>query len=114
MAEDKYPRITQAQFEIWMAMPATKRYLQCLKWEIEHAEEDLKPVLNPNNSDASHAYLFELQGFTTALEMASDPLTILKRSEIYDNDSEEKDRLREAESKRLSVITQADSSQQGT
>jgi len=88
VSQDKYPRVTQAQFEIWMNNPVTKRYLQCLEWEIAHAKEDLKPTLDPANADSSHAYLFELRGTTAAFTKASDPLTILKRSEMYEQNSE--------------------------
>ena len=86
MAEDdKFSRVTQAQFELWMARDVTKIFLQCFKWEIEHIDEDIMPVLDPNSSDASHAFLFEKQGAIAAFERCGDPLTVLKRSGRYDD-----------------------------
>lgn len=88
--DDKYPRVTAAQFEIWMNLPVTKTFLLGLRFALEHAEEDIKPVLDPQNSDASHAYLFELQGLTAGLKLASNPLDILKRSELYEHNGSER------------------------
>ena len=100
MPDDEYLRITKAQFEIWMNSSVTKSFLLALQWEIDHVKEDLKPVMDPSDANASHAFLFEMQGTTNGFERAKDPLNILKRSGLYEI-SERANRLRDVSSPRV-------------
>lgn len=38
---DQYPRVTQAQLQLWLSDPTTQKFHQCLKWNIEQNKEFL-------------------------------------------------------------------------
>ena len=81
MKKDKYPRVTQAQLELWIINPVTVCYLQGL----DFLNEELKDIscngslIDTANNDLSmnkiHSALGEAEGIGKAKEVAS----ILKR-----------------------------------
>ncbi len=70
--EDKFKRITQAQFDLWIDNPVTKAYLQCLEWSAEKISEALGKgalVASDNNDttcNAIHSALGQQGGFRLA------------------------------------------------
>ena len=84
MSEDKFPRVTEAEFEIWMNSKVTQTYLLGLRFLREQLTEDARPNLDPKSADASHAYLFSVQGGESAYRAAETPMEVLRRSELYE------------------------------
>jgi hypothetical protein len=70
--EDKYPRVTRNQLEIWLANPVTLNYLKCLEFEIEKLEVALsnEMLIDSANNDLSmnniHSALGSKCGLRTA------------------------------------------------
>lgn len=82
--EDKYPRISQAQFDIWIDNPVTKTYLQCLEWSGEQVEEVLGKggYIDPSNNDLSMNRVYNALGQKTGLTNASKPWDIMITHEM--------------------------------
>ena len=72
MEADRYPRISQAQLEIWLDSPVTKVYLQSLQWSADQIREVLGKggFINSSNSDLTfsgiHSALGEIKGLEEA------------------------------------------------
>ncbi len=67
-----HKQITQAQYELWLALPETQVYFQCLEWNIEQNHEYLGNGVHitPNSDETfanSHGMLGERLSFQAAL-----------------------------------------------
>lgn len=74
--EDKYKRVTQAQFDLWIDNPVTKTYLQCLEWSAEQIAESLGKGSNvdSSNNDLSMNIIHSRLGEKVGLLKAANPI----------------------------------------
>lgn len=85
---DKLPRVSKAQFELWLNDPVTQTVLQCYKWMEESVREEIGKgsFRNPMSNDltcnsTSHAY-----GMADAMENAHNAKGMLEHFEMLEGD----------------------------
>ena len=90
---DKYKRITQAQFDLWIDNPVTKAYLKCLKWSGEQAAEIVGngSIVDISNNDKSMNSIHSLLGQKIGLTTAGDPIEIFNTHQMLELPKEEED-----------------------
>ena len=82
-------RITRAQLDLWLELPTTRTYLECLFWEWEkRVEEGGEAQGDPDNADRSHATIFENKGFRDGLQRAQDVENVLNRSGMLEEEDD--------------------------
>ena len=83
---DKYKRITQAQFDLWLANPVTKTYLQCIEWSCEQISEILGKGLHidASNNDLSMNRIQSLLGQKIGLKNAHSLWSIMITHEMIE------------------------------
>lgn len=99
MSEDKYPRITQAQFELWLNSPVTKTYFQCLAWSAELLAEALGNGLgiSSSNNDLSMNLIHSSLGEKRGLLLASLPWDQFIKHKMIEAPEPAKEKEREAD-----------------
>jgi hypothetical protein len=88
--QDKYPRVTQTQVDLWLVDPVTQAYRTCLNTAIENINIKLSvgSYVNPSNNDESMNMLHELLGWKQAAENFLCYESILKQANMVELSSE--------------------------
>ena len=83
---DEYPRVTQAQLEIWLDSPVTKTYLQCLKWSAEQITEAMGSgvFIDFHNADTTFGAMRDAIGHRNGFMKSSDPTEQLNKHEMLE------------------------------
>ncbi len=86
MTEDKYKRITKNQYEIWKDNPVTVAYIQCLGWSFDQISEAMGKgaFVDASSSDLTMSQVHAALGHKRGLEMATNPMEMLKIHEMID------------------------------
>jgi hypothetical protein len=88
---EELPRLTQAQYELWIDQPVTKQYLQCLEWSGERIAEALGRggFVNSRNNDETCNSIHSALGEVEGLLKASEPFEIFIEHEMITLPEEE-------------------------
>lgn len=85
--EDKYPRISKDQLDLWLESPVTKVYLQCLEWSVEQISEVLgEGTWVSDNNDKSMNVINRALGEKNGLLTAGKPESILRVHEMMEEE----------------------------
>lgn len=81
MPQDEHKRITQVQFELWLALPVTKTYFQCLEWSAEQFNEIAGngSLVDQKNNDLSMNQISGALGQSNGLRFARNANRILRQ-----------------------------------
>lgn len=79
MTEDKYPRVTRNQLEIWLDNPVTINYLKCLEFESEKISKAFSnlSLIDSTNNDLSMNNIHSAIGSREGLRVASQAAFML-------------------------------------
>jgi hypothetical protein len=79
--QDKYPRVTQSQLEIWLDNPVTVNYLKSLEFLSDAIGDTLKSVglIDSTNNDLSMNRIHSAMGSQNALSTALDCTELLTK-----------------------------------
>ncbi len=81
----KYPQVTQAQLELWLTDPTTRKYFQCLAWHVEQNVEFVGGAsFISDDSSKTYAQLIGLIGERGGLELAIDYESIFKQHDMLE------------------------------
>lgn len=84
--QDKYPRITRAQFDLWAANPVTKTFMQCVEW----GRADINDLIlsgtfvSAENNDLTCSNLHRLSGYREAMTDMSRTEKLLQKYEMLE------------------------------
>lgn len=84
--QDQYPRLTQAQVELWLANPVTKVLSQCLEFYALDINDALAQGRHVDSSNAdttmsaTHLFMGQKQGLKTA----GDYVALFKRYQMLE------------------------------
>ena len=89
--ELKYPQVTKAQLDLWLELPFTKVYLQCLAWEVDNAVDKAGTLndLDPASADRSHARAFQYKGLQEGFTASGNVEEILNRSGMLEEEDDQ-------------------------
>lgn len=88
---DKYKRITQAQYDIWIDSPVTEAYLQCLEWSAEQNSEVIENgnLIDITNNDLSMNRIQFANGEKSGLMSATKPVDHFKAHKLLEEEKHE-------------------------
>ncbi len=84
--EDKYPRVTQIQVDLWLVDPVTKAYLTCLQTSSKKLQDDIGSgkYLDSSNNDLSMNKIHKATGWREALDSMSQFDNILRAGQMIE------------------------------
>ena len=84
--KDKYPRVTQAQVELWLADPVTQAYKTCLRTNSETVKAKLGAgeYIDSFNNDLSMNKIHSASGWSEALDAMGNFESILSKAEMIE------------------------------
>jgi hypothetical protein len=89
--QDKYPRLTDNQVELWLNDPCTQALLSCLDWY----QGDIKDEINkgthvdPTNNDLTCNNYFRMTGRKEAFGLSCDFQTLFDRYGLMEEKEDE-------------------------
>ena len=72
--QDKYPRVTKAQLEIWLDNPVTQNYLKCLDFEVDKLSDAISSgaLFDSSDNNLSMNKVHSVMGSRSAMTSAQD------------------------------------------
>ena len=85
--KEKFPRVTQAQLDLWLIDPVTKAYLTCLSETSRGLGEQLSACqfIDSTNNDTSMNKMHSLFGQRAGIEYVSNAVPLLKACEMIEH-----------------------------
>ncbi len=77
--ELRHPQVPQEVVDLWLALPVTRAFLQCLEWrrlDTRDAAGD-GTLVDSSNADLTHAVIHRALGQQDVYKELSDPVEIL-------------------------------------
>jgi regulatory protein YycI of two-component signal transduction system YycFG len=92
--DDKYPRVTQNQLEIWLSNSVTISYLNCLKFYQESVKDSTNKGegFDMENNDKTCNMLYFREGLKEGYRIAGEPENLLNHYEMLESEGADNDK----------------------
>lgn len=82
--EPEFPQVTEVQTELWLAMPVTKTFMQCLAWKWLDTRDAAGSgaMIDSSSADLTHALLHRALGQQDAYTEAQKPEDLMDHYEM--------------------------------